>query len=76
MTLFKRLFRRREKLAAEPMHGGTSTHQTEAEQTAQGATRQHMEAEMTADRDRRGATDAPPGGEQPPGSGSSSGDGP
>ncbi len=62
MMLFKRLFSRKEKPAAEPQRG-FSPQQTQAEQDA---TREHMEAELTADRERRGATDVRPGGEQPP----------
>jgi hypothetical protein len=62
MMFFRRLFRRREKPAAEQPRG-FSTQQTQAEQDA---TRKHMEAELTADRERRGATDVRPGGEQPP----------
>jgi hypothetical protein len=60
MMFFKRLFGHREKPAAEPTHGLTP--QTQAEQQA---TRQHMEAELAADRERRGATDIRPGGEPP-----------
>lgn len=59
---FKRLFSRREKPAAEPPPG-VSTEQTEAEQDA---TRKHMETEVAADRERRGATDVRPGSEKPP----------
>jgi len=62
MMFFKRLFGRREKLAAEPRRG-VSTQQTQAEQDA---TRKHMEADVAADRERRGATDVRPGSEQPP----------
>ena len=61
MMFFKRLFGRREKPAPEPMHG-LPTAQTQA---GQQATRQHMEAEMAADRERRGATDIRPGSEPP-----------
>jgi hypothetical protein len=62
MMFFKRLFSRREKPAAEQTRG-FSTRQTQAEQDA---TREHMEAEVDADRERRGATDIRPGSEQPP----------
>jgi len=58
---FKRLFGRKEKPAPEAMHG-LPTAQTQAEQQA---TRQRMEAEMAADRERRGATDIRPGSESP-----------
>jgi len=61
MMFFKRLFGRREKPAPEPMHG-LPTAQTQA---GQQATRQHMEAEVAADRERRGATDIRPGSEAP-----------
>jgi hypothetical protein len=62
MMFFKRLFRRKEKPAAEPRRG-SSTQQTQAEQDA---TRKHMEGELASDRERRGATDVRPGSEQPP----------
>lgn len=61
MMIFKRLFGRKEKPAPEPMHGSSSL-QTEAEQQA---IREHMEAEMTADRERRGAADIRPGSQPP-----------
>ena len=62
MMFLRRLFSRREKPAAEQPRG-FSTQQTQAEQDA---TRKHMEAELAADRERRGATDVRPGSEQPP----------
>ncbi len=62
MFFFKRLFGRKEKLPAEAMRG-PATQQTQAEQDA---TRKTMEAEVAADRERRGATDVRPGGEEPP----------
>lgn len=62
MMFFKRLFGRKEKPAAEPQQG-YSPQQTQAEQDA---TRDHMEAELAADRERRGATDVRPGSKQPP----------
>ena len=62
MMFLRRLFRRREKPAAEQPRN-FSTQQTQAEQDA---TRKHMEAEVAADRERRGATDVRPGSEQPP----------
>jgi hypothetical protein len=61
MMFFKRLFRRREKPADEAARG-SPMQQTQAEQQA---TRQRMEAEMAADRERRGATDVRPGSEPP-----------
>jgi hypothetical protein len=62
MMFLRRLFSRREKPAAEQPRG-FSTQQTQAEQDA---TRKHMEAELAADRERRGATDVRPGSDQPP----------
>lgn len=62
MMFFKRLFRRKEKPAAQPMRG-ISMQQTQAEQDA---TRKHMEEELAADRERRGATDVRRGSEEPP----------
>jgi hypothetical protein len=62
MMFLRRLFGRREKPAAEQPRG-FSTQQTQADQDA---TRKHMEAELAADRERRGATDVRPGSEQPP----------
>lgn len=61
MMLFRRLFRRIKEPAAEEARG-YSTQQTQAEEDA---TRERMEAEVAADRERRGATDVRPGGEQP-----------
>jgi hypothetical protein len=62
MMFVKRLFGRREKPAAEYPRGA-AMQQTQAEQDA---TREHMESELADDRERRGATDIRPGGEQPP----------
>ena len=62
MMFLRRLFRSREKPAAEQARG-FSTQQTQAEQSA---TRSRMEAELANDRERRGATDVRPGSEQPP----------
>ena len=62
MMFLRRLFSRREKPAAEQPRG-FSTQQTQVEQDA---TREHMETELAADRERRGATDVRPGSEQPP----------
>jgi hypothetical protein len=63
MMFWRRLFSRKEKPAAEQPRGSFAQ-QTQAEQDA---TRKRMEAELAADRERRGATDVRPGGEQPPG---------
>jgi hypothetical protein len=54
---FKRLFSRKEKRAAEPMHGA-DTRETQA---GQDDARKHMESEVADDRARRGATDVRPG---------------
>jgi len=62
MMFLRRVLSRREKPAAQQPRG-FSTQQTQAEQDA---TREHMEAELAADRERRGATDVRPGGEHPP----------
>jgi hypothetical protein len=62
MMFLRRLFTRREKPAAEQPRG-FSTRQTQAEQDA---TRKHMEGELAADRERRGATDVRPASEEPP----------
>jgi hypothetical protein len=56
MKFLKRLFRRQEKPAPPPVPSGGT--QTEAQQDS---TRKHMEAEVAADRKRRGATDIRPG---------------
>jgi hypothetical protein len=61
MMFLRRLFGRKEEPAAEPRRG-SSTEQTQAEQDA---TRKHMEEELAADRERRGATDVRPGSGQP-----------
>jgi hypothetical protein len=57
MAFFKRFFNRKEVPDIARMRGG-SAQQTQAEQLAQ---REHMEAEVAADRKRRGATDIRPG---------------
>jgi hypothetical protein len=61
MSFLKRLFSRKQTPVAEPMRG-LAPEETQAEQ---GAMRQHMEADVAADRKRRGATDVRPGGERP-----------
>lgn len=66
MMFLRRLFSRKEKPAAEQARG-FSSQQTQAEQDA---TRERMEAEVAADRERRGATDVRPGSEEPPAEGS------
>jgi hypothetical protein len=55
MRFLKRLFRRQERPVPPPVPKGVA--QTEAQQDA---TRKHMEAEVAADRKRRGATDTRP----------------
>jgi hypothetical protein len=55
MRFLKRLFRRQEKPVPPPVPKGVA--QTEAQQDA---TRKHMEADVAADRKRRGATDTRP----------------
>jgi len=62
MTFFKRLFSRKRTPVAEPLRGVAQ----EETQAQQGAMRQHMEADVAADRKRRGATDVRPGSERPP----------
>jgi hypothetical protein len=62
MMFLKRLFSRGKTPAAEAPRG-IATQETQA---AQDATRQHMEAQVAGDRERRGATDTRPDGEQPP----------
>jgi hypothetical protein len=57
MAFFKRLFSRKEVPDVARMRGG-SAQLTQAEQVSQ---REHMEAEVAADRKRRGATDIRPG---------------
>ena len=62
MTFFKRLFGRgRKAVVAAPLRG-VAREETQAEQ---GAMREHMEADVAADRKRRGATDVRPGSEPP-----------
>ncbi len=68
MMFFKRLFSRKEKPADEHPRG-LATQQTQAEQDA---TRKHMESDLAADREHRGATDVRPG-EEPPAQGSGHG---
>ena len=64
MMFLRRLFSRKEKPApAAEQPRGFSTQQTQGEQDA---TRGRMEAELTADRARRGATDMRPGSGEPP----------
>ncbi|MEX2225427.1 MAG: hypothetical protein WEB52_03135 [Dehalococcoidia bacterium] len=57
MTLGKHLFNRRVKETA-PSLRGVAREETEA---AQREMRTHMEADVAADRERRGATDVRPG---------------
>ncbi len=60
MTFFKRLFSPGQKPVVTALRG-IAPDETLA---AQVAMRQHMEADVAADRARRGATDARPGGER------------
>ncbi len=62
MTFSKRPFSRRRTSVPEGLRG-VAPEETLA---AQGAMRQHMEADVAADRKRRGATDVRPGNERPP----------
>ncbi len=57
MRFLKRLFRRQEKPRPEPPSLPRGIGQTQAEQDT---TREHMEADVTADREKRGATDKRP----------------
>jgi hypothetical protein len=57
MTFVKRVFHRGAKEAIQPMRGAA----TEATKAAQRGMRAHMEADVAADRERRGATDIRPG---------------
>ena len=61
MAFFKRLFSREKAPDVAALRGG-SGQQTQADKLAQ---REHMEAEVAADRKRRGATDTR-GGTVPP----------
>jgi len=60
MTFLKRLFSHKETQLAEPLRGGLSAQQAGEEHAAQAGARKHMEAEVAADRERRGATDVRP----------------
>ena len=62
MAFFKRLFSRRQK----PVVAGLRGVAPEGTLAEQGAMRRNMEADVAADRARRGATDARPGSQQPP----------
>lgn len=57
MRFLKRLFRRQGKPKAAPPSLPRGIGQTQAEQDT---TREHMEADVAADRERRGATDKRP----------------
>ena len=59
MTFIQRLFGR-EKRLVEPMHGGVAPHEAHNDKAAEAASRQHMEAEVASDRERRGANDTRP----------------
>jgi len=62
MAFFRRLFGRRRASVPQGLRG--VAHETT--QAEQGAMRQHMEADVAADRKRRGATDVRPGSERSP----------
>ena len=62
MTFFKRLFSPGEKPVVAALRGVAP----EGTLAAQTTMRRHMEADVAADRARRGATDARPGGERSP----------
>lgn len=62
MSFFKHLFSPEHKPVVAALRGAAP----EETLAAQLAMRQHMEADVAADRARRGATDARPGGERPP----------
>jgi hypothetical protein len=57
MSFLKRLFRRQQKPKPEPPSLPRGVAQTQAEQDT---TREHMEADVAADRKKRGATDNRP----------------
>jgi hypothetical protein len=57
MSFLKRLFRRQGKPKPEPPSLPRGVAQTQAEQDT---TREHMEADVGADREKRGATDKRP----------------
>jgi len=57
MTFVKRLFNRGTRQTAQPMRGAA----VEETQAAQRGMRAQMEADVAADRERRGATDVRPG---------------
>lgn len=57
MSFLKRLLRRQEKPKPEPPSLPRGVAQTQAEQDT---TREHMEADVAADRKKRGATDERP----------------
>ena len=60
MTFIKRLLRRKDKRAIEPMHGGLVAHDANTVDRESRAMRSRMEAEVAGDRERRGATDERP----------------
>jgi hypothetical protein len=61
LSFLKRLFRRERKQVVEPLHGGVSSQEADAERDAKAAARRQMEGEVASDRARRGATDERPG---------------
>lgn len=68
MALFRRLFKRSRPAVARLT--GIAPEETQANQDAM---RRHMEDEVAADRERRGATDARPGASSPAPSSSEAG---
>jgi hypothetical protein len=60
MTFIKRLLGRRDKQAIEPLHGGVAARNADVDHSPDRGTRSRMEAEVAADRERRGATDERP----------------
>jgi hypothetical protein len=61
MTFIKRLFGRKPKQAVEPLHGSAPRRNPDLDHSPDRGTRSRMEAEVAADRERRGATDERPG---------------
>ena len=60
MTFIKRLFGRTEKQPIEPMHGSVPKRNPDIDHATDRGTRERMEAQVAADREKRGATDERP----------------
>jgi hypothetical protein len=60
MTFIKRLFGRKDKQAVEPLYGAVPGRNADLDHSPDRGTRSRMEAEVTADRERRGARDERP----------------